>query len=98
MTKPVQTCSGNVPGMTTERSAHCNPQLHTRSACRLALRLNTSSYYLEKRNTSDNFQQDLFSRNLPFSPINRMTSWRNLPDRKEFHPALLSGMPDDFWS
>ncbi|GFX86371.1 hypothetical protein TNCV_2562601 [Trichonephila clavipes] len=45
--------------------------------------------YLREKIASDNFQQDLFSRNLPFSAMYRKTARRNLPGCKEFHGNLL---------
>ncbi|GFW15658.1 hypothetical protein TNCV_3581561 [Trichonephila clavipes] len=72
----------NVPGTTADRSSHYNPQLHTRSAYRRVLRLNmNSSYYPGKRIANNDFQQDLFSRNLLFSIIYRKTAQRNLLER-----------------
>ncbi|GFT79076.1 hypothetical protein TNCV_3094401 [Trichonephila clavipes] len=67
------TCSDNVPGTTTERLNLYNPHLHTLSACRPVLRLNTNSFYYLGI-TNDDFQQDRCSRNLPFSAIYRKTA------------------------
>ncbi|GFV26398.1 GTP-binding protein GEM [Trichonephila clavipes] len=54
------------------------------------------SYHLWKQVGNEDFQQDWCSQNLLFSAICRKTSWKNLPERKKFHAAPLSGLPDDF--
>ncbi|GFV33163.1 hypothetical protein TNCV_2768811 [Trichonephila clavipes] len=37
-------------------------------------------YYLEKRTANDDFQLDLFPRNLPLSAIYHKTAWSDLPE------------------
>ncbi|GFV08459.1 hypothetical protein TNCV_2936751 [Trichonephila clavipes] len=44
---------------------------------------------------TDDFQQDLFSRNLPFRAIYHKIAKRNLIELKEFHVVPLPCRPDD---
>ncbi|GFY32333.1 hypothetical protein TNCV_3558411 [Trichonephila clavipes] len=52
-----------------------------------------SSDSLRKWLANDDFQQDWYSRNVPFSTIYHKTAWRNLPKRQGFQALVYADKP-----
>ncbi|GFV52873.1 hypothetical protein TNCV_2875411 [Trichonephila clavipes] len=87
------------PLLTTELSAHCNPQLQTGSALRPVLRLNTnSSCYLGKRIANDDFKQDRFHETFCSAPPTARLPGGIFQKVRNSIQRHHSGLPDDFWS
>ncbi|GFY05207.1 uncharacterized protein TNCV_2206531 [Trichonephila clavipes] len=80
-------CSSNVLG-TTAAAISASPYTIRMSA---VARSNSSSSYCFGSTSSRTGAHETFR-------SAQSTAWRNLPERQEFHVALLSDLPDNLWS